>query len=189
MSGPSVAFLCECIATALLAHYGVEKPPVPVEDFLRAPPRDLARDLSLTEALPFGEALWLRLPSGQGTVFVNPALPEPRWRYAMAGAFFVALCSSPGGQAAGLPSVPNDDLQAQAACFARRLLMPEHLLPAGWQSMSSEALAELFVIPTSVVEARLCELAGRPPVTTMADLDPICEAVGDRASTSETSLR
>ena len=78
----------------------------------------------------------------------------------MARALFTGVCSSRGGQAAGLPPVPNDNLKAQSSIFARRLLMSEELLPGGWEVMSPEALADLFRVPQSVAEARLQELTG-----------------------------
>ncbi len=158
MAEPSLEFLCDSIASALLDYYGIDQPPVPIRDILRSPPFDLVGDLNLVEGLPFGDALWIRLPDGSGKVFVNLGASERERRYAMARALFTGMCSSKGGQAAGLPSVPNDDLKAQSSLFARRLLMSEDLLPGGWEVMSLEALADLFRVPQSVVEDRLEEL-------------------------------
>ena len=98
MAQPSLKFLCDCLATALLSHYGVTQVPVPLRAMLLEPPPDLAHDLSLTE-VGFGEAMWLRPPSGLATVFVNADMPEPERRYAMARAMFVGLCTTKGGQA------------------------------------------------------------------------------------------
>jgi hypothetical protein len=158
MTRPSLGFLCDCIAAALLARYGVTRPPVPLRAMLGAPPPDLARHISLTETLPFGDALWLRPPGGQASIFVNPAIPEPNKRYGMARAMFVGLCSSQGGQAAGLPEVPNDNLSAQSDLFARRLLLAPSLMPDDWEELPVETLAELFGVPTEVVEAHLGEM-------------------------------
>ena len=159
MASPSLEFLCECLVAGLLDHYGIVRPPVPVREMLDAPPPDLTSDLCLTPGLPFGDALWLRLLRGQGTVFVNNALSEVEQRYAMARSLFTGLCDSKGGRAVGLPAVPNDRLRAQGASFARRLLMPEPLLPAEAASMSPQELADLFVVPLRVAEERLQELA------------------------------
>lgn len=133
---------------------------------LGAPPPDLARHLSLTETLPFGDALWLRPPGGQASIFVNPAIPEPSKRYGMARAMFVGLCSSQGGQAAGLPEVPNDNLSAQSDLFARRLLLAPSLMPDDWETLPSGALADLFGVPVEVIEAHKSEMVrpGRAPL-------------------------
>jgi hypothetical protein len=154
MPQPSLKFLCDCLATALLSHYGVTQAPVPLREMLQEPPPDWARDLGLTE-MSFGEAMWLRPPSGLGTVFVNTEMPEPEQRYAMARAMFVGLCTTKGGQAAGLPAVPNADLKAQSDLFARRLLMAPELLPNGWQWLAPQALAALCGVPQPVAEAHL----------------------------------
>jgi hypothetical protein len=151
---PSLEFLCASLATALLAHYGVTRPPVPLRAMLLTPPPELRGDLGLTE-VSFGEAMWLRPPSGLGSVFVNADLPAAEARYAMARALFVGLCTSRSGRAAGLPSVPNDQLKAQSDLFARRLLMAPELLPAGWRQMSAPALAALCGVPEPVAEAQL----------------------------------
>ncbi len=160
MAQPTVKFLCVAIANALLAHYGVERPPVPVRDFLRAPPPDLSNELSLIEALSFGEAMYIRGLSGQGTVFSNPSLPGYTQRFALARALFLGLCNSRGGQAAGLPpaKVLTNDLYDIANYFARCLLMPKWLLPEGWEAMAPEYVAELFDVSVSVVEQRKQEL-------------------------------
>ena len=163
MTSPSLGFLCDCIAAALLARYGVTRPPVPLRAMLGSPPPDLAKHLSLTETLPFGDALWLRPPGGQASIFVNPAIPEPNKRYGMARAMFVGLCSSKGGQEVGLPEVPNDNLSAQADLFARRLLLAPSLMPEGWEEMPADALAELFGVPVEVVEAHLSEMVRADP--------------------------
>lgn len=133
---------------------------------LGSPPPDLAKHISLTETLPFGDALWLRPPGGQASIFVNPTIPEPNKRYGMARAMFVGLCSSKGGQEAGLPEVPNDNLSAQSDLFARRLLLAPSLMPEDWEGMPAEALAELFGVPVDVVEAHLNEMvrADRGPL-------------------------
>ena len=158
MGKPSLSFLCDSIATTLLDYFGVEGPPVPVRTMVQSPPDDLSNDLSLTEGLPFGDALWLRLMGGRGVVFVNPGLSERERRYAMARALFTGLCASKGGKAVGLPDVPNNDLAAQAALFARLLLMPVDLFPDDWQMMSAADLAGLFIVPVPVAEARVVEL-------------------------------
>lgn len=158
MTSPSLGFLCDCIAAALLARYGVTRPPVPLRAILGSPPPDLAKHLSLTESLPFGDALWLRPPGGQASIFVNPALSEPQKRYGMARAMFIALCHSQGGQAAGLPEVPNEHLNAQSDLFARRLLLAPSLMPEDWDTMPAAALAELFGVPVEVVETHLNEM-------------------------------
>ena len=103
----------------------------------------------------FGEATWLRPPSGLATVFVNAEMAEPERRYAMARAMFVGLCATRGGRAAGLPAVPNADLKAQSDVFARRLLMAPELLPPGWQRLAPQALATLCGVPRPVAEAQL----------------------------------
>jgi hypothetical protein len=158
MARPSVDFLCDCLATALLSYYSVTRTPVPLRDMLLAPPPDLSGDLSLTE-VNFGEAIWLRPPSGLASVFVNSGLPEAEQRYAMARAMFVGLCTTSTGRAAGLPGIPNDQLKAQSDLFARRLLMPPELLPAGWRLMSAPALAMMCGVPEPVAEAQLLAAA------------------------------
>ena len=167
MAAPSLEFLCACTASALLEHYGITRPPVSIWEILTSPPPGLGRDLSLTELLPFGEALWLRSPSGQGAVFVNPGLSEPQKRYALARAMFLGLCSSTGGRAAGFPPVPNEALSAQQDYFARRLLMPAWLLPPDWRTASPDVLAEMFMVPRHVAQARQEESSGRGPATTV----------------------
>lgn len=154
MPRPSLEFLCDCLATALLSHYGVTRVPVPLRRMLLEPPPDWRHDLDLTE-VSFGEAIWLRPPSGQGSVFVNAEMPEPERRYAMARAMFIGMCTTKGGRAAGLPPVPNVDLKAQSDLFARRLLMAPELLPAGWEQLAPEALAALCGVPEPVAEAQL----------------------------------
>jgi hypothetical protein len=144
---------------------------------LGSPPPDLARHISLTETLPFGDALWLRPPGGQASIFVNPAIPEASKRYGMARAMFVGLCSSQGGQAAGLPEVPNDNLSAQSDLFARRLLLAPSLMPEDWEALPVEALADLFGVPTEVVEAHLGEMV-------RADRVPLDAARADGAQTA-----
>jgi hypothetical protein len=163
MSRPSLGFLCDCIVAALLDRYQVTRPPVPMREILDSPPPDLARDLSLTESLPFGDALWMRLASGQGAVFVNPAISEAQRRYGMARAMYLGLCTSRGGRAAGLPQVPNTELSSQMDLFARRLLLAPALLPPNWQAMPPESLADLCGVPLPVAEAHLHEAA--PPAT------------------------
>jgi hypothetical protein len=158
MSGPTLGFLCNCLATALLLHYGVKRTPVPLRAMLLEPPPDLAGDLGLTE-VTFGEAIWLRPPSGRGSVFANSELPEPERRYAMARALFIGLCTSKGGREIGLPAVPNDDLKAQSDLFARRLLMAPQLLPAGWERLRPQDLAELCGVPEPVAAAQLLAIA------------------------------
>ena len=154
MAQPSLEFLCGCLATALLTHYGVTRMPVPLRDMLLTPPPELSGDLGLTET-NFGEAIWLRPPSGLGSVFVNADMPEAERRYGMARAMFVGLCTTKSGRAAGLPSVPNDQLKAQSDMFARRLLMAPELLPAGWKQLGPQALAALCGVPEPVAEAQL----------------------------------
>lgn len=158
MPSASLSFLCDCLASALIAHYNVARLPVPVRDMLANPPADLSRDISLTE-VTFGEAIWLRLLGGQGSVFANSDLPEPERRYYMACALFTALCATTGGQQAGLPPVPNDDMKTQMDLFARRLLMAPQLLPAGWQRLSAAGLAELAGVPHAVAEAHLAQIS------------------------------
>ncbi len=158
MERPSLEFLFDSIAVALLERYGVEAPPVPIREFLRFPPGDLARDLSLTESLPFGEAFWLRLGGGQGAIFSNPELPDPQYRHALAAALFTGLCSSAGGLAAGLPPVASDQFYASRDMFAGQVLMPEPLLPANWSSMPVTELADLFQMPLELGESRLGQL-------------------------------
>jgi hypothetical protein len=154
MSRPTFEFLCDSIAVALLTHYDVQRAPVPVREMLLDPPPELRRDVSLTE-VRFGEAIWLRMIGGQGSVFANSDLPEPDRRYHMACALFTAFCATQGGRDAGLPAVPNDDMKAQMDFFARRLLLAPELLPAGWQEMPPKALAELAGVPQGVVEVHL----------------------------------
>lgn len=127
---------------------------------LVAPPPDLARDLSLTE-VAFGESIWLRPPSGQGSIFVNIEMSESERRYAMARSLFIGLCATQGGREVGLPAVPNDNLKAQSDYFARRLLMAPELLPNDWRRMAPEALAELCGVPRPVAAAQL-QAAHRP---------------------------
>jgi hypothetical protein len=154
MEVPSLEFLCGCLATALLSHYGITQLPVPMRDILAAPPPDLSHDLSLTE-VSFGESIWLRPPSGQGSVFVNVEMSPAERRYAMARSLFIGLCSTKGGREAGLPAVPNDNLKAQSDLFARRLLMAPELLPNDWRHMAPDALAELCGVPRAVAAAHL----------------------------------
>jgi hypothetical protein len=160
MASPSLKFLCDCLATALLSHYGVTQLPVPLRQMLMEPPPELSGDLGLTE-VSFGEAIWLRPPSGQASVFVNAEMPEPERRYAMARAMFIGLCTSKSGHAAGLPAVPNDDLKAQSDLFARRLLMAPELLPDGWEQLEPQALAALCGVPEPVAAVAQLQLTVR----------------------------
>jgi hypothetical protein len=156
MPTASLSFLCDCLASALIAHYGVARLPVPVRDMLANPPPDLRRDISLSE-VTFGEAIWLRLLGGQGSIFANADLPEPERRYHMACALFTGLCATAGGRRVGLPAVPNDEMKTQMDLFARRLLMAPQLLPAGWQQLSPAGLAELCGVPYAVAETHLAQ--------------------------------
>jgi hypothetical protein len=158
MARPTLEFLCDSIAVALLSHYDIKRIPVPVREMLLDPPPDLRLDLSLTE-VRFGEATWLRMIGGQGSVFANGDLPEPERRYHMACSLFTAFCATQGGRAAGLPEMPNDDMKAQKDFFARRLLLAPELLPAGWQTMAPKALADLAGVPLEVAEAHLANAA------------------------------
>ena len=158
MAQPSPEFLCVCIASALLDHAHVERPPVPIREILRRPPPDLSLDLGLTESLPFGDAMWVRTLSGIGSVFANPAVPEPQRRLAMARALFTGLCSSELGHTAGLPSPSDDRFQSLSQYFARCLLMPEHLLPDDWEALPPEQLAVQFVVPAEFARERMDEL-------------------------------
>ena len=155
MAWPSLEFLCVCITAARLDRDDVRRLPVP--------PSDLVHDLSLSEGLHFGDALWMRPPDGWGSVFVNPAVPEPQQRYAMARALFIGLCDSKGGRAVGLPRAPNDDLSAQSTFFARRLLMPADLLTYGWKRLPPDQLAELCGVPIAIAEAHLAALPCHQP--------------------------
>lgn len=159
---PSFEFLSQSIVAALLEYYHVDGPPVPVRQFLLSPHPDLVEDVSLIEGegITFCDALWVRLVRGQGVVFVNSALPEPQRRYGMACALFSALCSSRGGRAAGYSSGWNGSIYERAAVFARWLLIPAELLPSDWPQLSAEELADLFLIPRAVAEARRQELLG-----------------------------
>lgn len=161
MARPSLEFLCDSLAVALLSHYGVTKAPVPVRDMLLEPPPDLRRDISLTE-VSFGEAIWLRLIGGQGSVFANEQLPEPERRYHMACALFTGLCATRGGRAVGLPEVPNDNLEAQMDLFARRLLLAPEVLPNDWAKWPPSQLAALCGVPLEVAEHHLTR-TNRPP--------------------------
>jgi hypothetical protein len=154
MNSPSLDFLCDSLVVALLAHYRVKRAPVPVRDMLVNPPPDLRRDISLTD-VSFGEAIWLRLIGGQGSIFANENLPEPERRYHMACALFTALCATRGGQAVGLPEVPNDELKAQMDQFARRLLLAPEVLPADWAGLSPAQLAALCCVPVEVATQQL----------------------------------
>ena len=158
MARPSLEFLCDCLATALLSHYSVTQMPVPLRDMLLSPPPELSGDLGLTE-VTFGDAMWLRPPSGLASVLVNADMPEAELRYAMARAMFVGLCTTKTGRAAGLPSVPNDQLKAQSDLFARRLLMAPGLLPADWKQLGPRALAALCGVPEPVAEAHLLSVS------------------------------
>jgi hypothetical protein len=73
----------------------------------------------------------------------------------MARAMFVGLCKSKGGQAAGLPHVPNDELNAQMDLFARRLLLAPCLLPPDWERLPPEELAGLCDVPVPVAAEHL----------------------------------
>jgi hypothetical protein len=158
MALPTLEFLCDSIAVALLSHYGVKRAPVPVREMLIDPPPDLRLDVSLTE-VRFGEATWLRMIGGQGSVFANSELPEAERRYHMACSLFTALCATQGGREAGLPAVSNDEMKAQKDRFARRLLLAPELLPEGWQRMAPQALADLAGVPLDVAEAHLADSA------------------------------
>lgn len=159
---PSVQFLCLCIIEALLEHYQISQPPVPVRELVRAPYPALTRELSLVENahINFCDALWVRLMNGQGVMFVNGNLPEPQRRYAMAVALFSALCASPGGRDAGLPHPESIGIQFYAEQFARWLLMPNGLLPVDWQHSPTDELAETFIVPETQVERRREESIG-----------------------------
>jgi len=156
MIRPSLEFLCDSLVAGLLAHYSVTRAPVPVSDMLRQPPPDLRGDISLT-GVTFGEAVWLRLSGGQGSIFANENLPEPQRRYNMACALFTALCATRGGQAAGLPDLPNDQLKAQSDYFARRLLLAPEVLPADWAALTPSQLAALSGVPVEVAEHHLAQ--------------------------------
>ena len=54
--------------------------------------------------------------------------------------------------------MPNDNLSAQSDLFARRLLLAPSLMPADWERMPAEALAELCGVPLEVVETHLSEM-------------------------------
>ncbi|MFQ5409943.1 MAG: hypothetical protein ACE5FI_16165 [Anaerolineales bacterium] len=155
---PSIDFLVKSTAHYLLEHNGVDRAPVPVREILSAPPPSLAHDISLSETLLFGDARWIRLLSGQGVIFVNreAALPEPERRYAMAAAAFYGVCASRAGKQAGFPA--SASIRKYCSRFARELLMPPHLLPSEWRSMSAAALATVLGAPARVVALRQHEL-------------------------------
>lgn len=164
MSGPPpvarLDLLIESLAHGLLRLYGVTRPPVPIFEMLEHPPAGMERDLDLCLGLPFGEAIYLRLLNGQGTVFVNPALPNDRQRYASAGALLIGLLHSPGGRALSPGLTPDHYPEEATDYFARCLLLPAQLLPPGFATMTVSELAELFGVPPEVVSVRLAELNG-----------------------------
>ena len=152
--------LLESIACGLLQYYEVRRPPVPILQMLGQPPRGLERDLDLCVALPYGEAAFVRLLSGQGVVFVNPELPLPRQRFASARNMLRGDYHSPRGRALGLSGTAPVPHSAAEEYYARCLLMPVSLLPLRWPAMTAEELADLFAVPPDAAAARLAELNG-----------------------------
>ncbi len=164
MSGlPPIArldLLAESLASGFLRQYEVRRPPVPIFEMVRQPPEGLERHLSLCLALPYSDAIYLRLLNGQGTIFVNPRLAGPLQRFAAARALLLGLFNTPGGQALGLGSLSIELPEETANYFARCLLMPANLLPADWRTLPVAELAQIFDVPQEVAAARIGELDG-----------------------------
>jgi hypothetical protein len=159
-------FLGESIVAYLLQHYGVTRPPVPVEAMVQSPPADLAPHIHLAKLVPLGSTLsLLRLASAGPAAAADPRHRENEKRFALASALFVGLASTRRGRAIGWTTdIPLETLYKQASGFARRLLVPAALLPCGWESMSDEKLARLFAIPADVIQSRRADLAQPLPV-------------------------
>jgi hypothetical protein len=166
---PSIEFLSNCMAAALLDHYGVDRLPVPIRTFITSPPPDLASDLSLTEgtSITFCDAVWVRLINGQGVVFLNGNMSEPNRRYAMACALFMGLAATKGGRAVGLYEAVNATASNHAERFGRGVLLPVELLPGGWESMPADDLAKIADVPVRVVAARLRDLGSRQALASL----------------------
>jgi hypothetical protein len=164
MSGlPPIArldLLAESLASGFLRQYEVERPPVPIFDMVRQPPEGLERHLSLCLALPYSDAIYLRLLNGQGTIFVNPRLAGPLQRFATAKALLMGLFNTPGGQALGLGIMSLELPGETAEYFARCLLMPASLMPKDWRALPVTELARIFDVPREVAATRLKELNG-----------------------------
>ena len=162
MSGPPpiarLDLLAESLASGFLRQYQVSRPPVPIFDMVRQPPEGLERHLSLCLALPYSDAIYLRLLNGQGTIFVNPRLAGPMQRYATARALLLGLFNTPGGQALGLGFASLELPEETADYFARCLLMPTAMFPADWEALPVAEVARLFEVPQDVAAARLSEL-------------------------------
>jgi hypothetical protein len=155
--------LAESLAYGLIRHYDIVRPPVPIFEMVRRPPAGLERHLSLCLALPYSDAIYLRLLNGQGTIFVNPRLSQAHQRYATARAMLLGLANSPGGHALGLGVTPVSFPDEATEYFARCLLMPTSLLPANWQALPDSELAQIFDVPPEVVAARIDDLDGHGP--------------------------
>jgi hypothetical protein len=171
MTGPvpigRLDLLAESLANGLLEHYAVSRPPVPVFEMVRRPPAGLERHVSLCLALPYSDAIYLRLLNGQGTIFVNPRISWVQQRFATARAMLVSLFNTPGGRALGLGLAPAQFPDETADYFARCLLIPHNLLPGDWRDQPASELARTFEVPPEVAAQRAAELdqngAGRGP--------------------------
>ncbi len=164
MSGPQrlVArfdLILESVAYGLLHYFGVNWPPVPILQMLEYPPASLQRNLGVSLALPYAEATYIRLLSGRGVVFVNPALSKVRQRFVAAREVLRGLADLPGGRALELEQLTRQQPDA-ADYFARCLLMPSDFLPLHWANMPVEALAELFDVSIEIAVMRRAELSG-----------------------------
>jgi hypothetical protein len=170
MTGPlpiaRLDLLAESMASGLVKYYEVVRPPVPIFEMVRRPPTGLERHLSLCLALPYSDAIYLRLLNGQGTIFVNPRISWAHQRYATARALLVGLFNTPGGRALGLGVTPVQFPDEIADYFARCLLLPAELLSPDVAARPVLELARLFEVPPETVAARMAELdtAGRPVV-------------------------
>ena len=162
MTGPlpiaRLDLLAELLAGGLLQYYNVIRPPVPVFEMVRRPPAGLERHISLCLALPYSDAIYLRLLNGQGTIFVNPRISWAQQRYATARAMLVSLFNTPGGRALGLDVTPTVFPDETAEYFARCLLLPSRLLPDNWPQLPATELAHMFEVPPEVVAVRTVEV-------------------------------
>ncbi len=165
MTGPlpvaRLDLLAESLASGLLQHYQVTRPPVPIFEMVRRPPSGLERHISLCLALPYSDAIYLRLLNGQGTIFVNPRISWAQQRFATARAMLVSLFNSPGGRALGLGVTPVQFPDEVAEYFARCLLMPRSFFPQDWAQQPILEIARVFEVPPETAATRVAEMDGR----------------------------
>lgn len=151
------AFLVECLAMGLLQAYGVEGPPVPVQEMIRHPLPIFERLTLLELNLGLYDAAYRSLLDGSHLIVVDLVKPQPIQRASMARELYVAFCHSPRATELNWPD--RGQAYAYGDLFARCLLMPAPWIRRAYvEGMSAQEVAVHFEVPVRMAVQRLSEI-------------------------------